>query len=526
MQQLDHRLDGSHKWMHDNLIWIMPAKEEFLIEIFLATQTRWRFSFVAQMRIHQSITALSLRGGKMAARTESSPRTFPRIQPPPEWGIEPVPQTQRVLRWLDYAVLWGDLGIGLLVMLAGTFLVPGLGLRDALLAILIGSILGSAMLAIIGSIGSDNGIPTMVLLRPVLGVRGSYLPTLLNVLQLIGWTIFEFVVMGVAANAISQTLFGFSNYGLWAVLFAIIVIVMGIGGPIGFVRVWLEKFAVWIALATGAWLTYFMLTTYNFFALWNQTGDGSLPFWLGVDIAIALPISWLPLVADYNRFAHKTSGAFWGTLIGFLITNFWFLTLGAMALLGAGVQQQPVQFAQAIALTAGWAVLLILVADETHNAWADLYSAAVSLQNVFPKVRQRWLIIGLGAMGLLVAVALDITQYENFLFLIGSLFVPLFGILTADYFVLHARHYDSGELYRASGAYWYANGINVVGLAAWVIGVGAYHLTNPTTLGAFIPGWPSLVPEAFTALGGSLPSFSAAFLFYLVLGFVFSKRNR
>ena len=81
-------------------------------------------------------------------------------------------------------------------------------LGDALLAIVIGSVLGCLLLALVGIIGSDNAIPTMVLLRPVLGVRGSYLPTLFNVLQLIGWTIFEFVVMGFAADAISQALFG------------------------------------------------------------------------------------------------------------------------------------------------------------------------------------------------------------------------------------------------------------------------------------------------------------------------------
>jgi purine-cytosine permease-like protein len=115
-----------------------------------------------------------------------------------------------------------------------------------------------------------------------------------------------------------------------------------------------------------------MVTAYDFSALLSKAGNGSLPFWIAVDIAIALPISWLPLVADYNRFARKTRGAFWGTFIGFLITNFWFLALGATLLLGGGVKQEPKEFATAIALTAGWIALLILLADETHNAWADI----------------------------------------------------------------------------------------------------------------------------------------------------------
>ncbi len=466
----------------------------------------------------------------MAALTDTdkrrNPLHLPKLQAPPEWGIEPVPDTQRVLGGLDYLILWGDLGIGLLVVLAGTFLVPGLGLGDALLAIVVGSIVGALMLAIIGAIGSDTAVPTMVLLRPVLGVRGSYLPTALNVLQLIGWTIFEFIIMGFAADAIGRLLFGFSNLPLWTAIFAAIVILMGIGGPVGVVRQWLEKFAVWIALATGLWLTFHLLTTYDFAALITKPGNGTLTFWLGVDLVIAMPISWLPLVADYNRFARRTRGAFWGTFIGFATTNFWFLTLGAMALLGAGVQQTPKEFATAIALTAGWIALLILLADETHNAWADLYSSAVSLQNAFSKVKQRWLILGLGVLCYLVAVLLDITQYQNFLYLIGSLFVPLFGILAADYFLTHRRRYRTGELYRARGAYWYLGGVNLLGLIAWLAGIAIYHIANPTTLGAFIQAWPSLVPAPLTDFGGSLPSFVAAFVLYAVLGFAFLRKEQ
>lgn len=461
----------------------------------------------------------------MATLTGTKRRLLPKIQPPPEWGIEPVPASQRTLQFIDYLVLWGDLGIGLLVLLAGTFLVPGLGLRDALFAIGIGSILGALLLALVGVIGSDNATPTMVLLRPVLGVRGSYLPTMLNVLQLVGWTIFEFIVMGFAANEISQVLFGFSNFPLWAGIFAAIVVLMGVGGPIGVVRQWLEKFAVWIALATGAWLTYLLLSSSDFPALLNKAGDGSLPFWVGVDLVIALPISWLPLVADYNRFARKSRGAFWGTFVGFAITNFWFLALGTMALLGAGVNQEPKEFAKAIALTAGWVALLILLADETHNAWADLYSSAVSLQNAFPKVKQRWLILGLGILSYVIAIALDITQYQNFLYLIGSLFVPLFGILLADYFVLRRRRYRVDEFYDTQGAYWYAQGINLWGIVAWVIGILAYHVTNPTTLGTLVADWPKMIPEALSAFGGSLPSFLAAFVVYAALGFIFLKRS-
>jgi NCS1 family nucleobase:cation symporter-1 len=196
-----------------------------------------------------------------------------------------------------------------------------------------------------------------------------------------------------------------------------------------------------------------------------------------------------------------------------------------MALLGAGVNQEPKEFAKAIALTAGWVALLILLADETHNAWADLYSSAVSLQNAFPKVKQRWLILGLGILTYVIAIALDITQYQNFLYLIGSLFVPLFGILLADYFVLRRRRYRVDEFFDTQGAYWYARGVNLWGIVAWIIGILAYHVTNPTTLGTLVADWPRIIPGALSAFGGSLPSFLAAFVVYAVLGLIFLKRS-
>jgi putative hydroxymethylpyrimidine transporter CytX len=246
---------------------------------------------------------------------------LPRIQAPPEWGIEPVPAEARRLGFLDYAVLWGDLGVGLLVMAAGALLVPGLGLPQALLAIVVGTLLGNLLLAATGYIGSRTGAPTMVLLRPALGHLGSYLPTALNVLQLIGWGAFEILIMAQAANFISARFLGFSSYPFWAIAFALWCTLMAVGGPLVVVRQWLEKFAVWLVLLTTLWLTVHLLTRGDLAALWRQPGTGEMPFWLAVDLVAAMPISWMPLVADYNRFARRAGPAFWGTYIGYFIAN-------------------------------------------------------------------------------------------------------------------------------------------------------------------------------------------------------------
>lgn len=425
-----------------------------------------------------------------------------------QWGVQPVPPDARRLGFRDFVVLWGDLGIGLLVLLAGSFLVPALSLPEALGAIAVGSVIGVALLAAAGAVGAQTGAPTMVCLRPALGLRGSYVPTALNVLQLLGWTVFELVIMAHAANAVSRRVLGLDAYGLWVLAFGAIVIGMGVWGPLGVIRQWLGKFAVWVMLATTVWLTGLLLTRYPVGTLWAQPGTGGLAFWVAVDIVIAMPVSWLPLVSDYSRFARRPAPAFWGTALGYLVANLWFYGLGALVLLAARVTQEPRGFVEAIVLIAGPLAMLILLADETDEAWADLYSCAVSVQNAFPEGPLRALVLGLGAACVAVALVLDITRYEAFLLLIGSVFVPLFGVLAADYFGVR-REYVVGELLKPHGLYFYRHGVNWLGLSAWALGVAAYLAIGGWFARWGLPGLPGV--------GASIPSLVVSAGAYLAL---------
>ncbi len=416
-------------------------------------------------------------------------------------GITPVPGAQRRLGLRDYAILWADLGIGLLVLVAGSLLVPGLGLAQALAAIVVGTLVGNLLLALAGVVGSDTGVPTMVALRPSLGLRGSWLPSVLNVVQLIGWAAFEVLIMAQAANAIVQTLFGWSNYLVWALFFAVLATVMAVLGPVTIVKQWLEKVGVWVVLATTVWLSWYLATHYDLAALFAQPGTGDLSFWAGVDLVVAMPVSWLPLVADYSRFARRSRDAFWGTYLGYFIANVWFYSLGAVLMLALKLAD-PFDLTPAIAaLGGGWLALLIILVDETDNAFANIYSTAVSAQNVFPRLPFRAVAVGIGAVVAVLAATLPLADYEWFLLLIGSVFVPLFGVLAADYFILRRRRYQVSQMYRDGGAYWYTSGVNPAGLVAWALGVVAY-------LG---------VSRTLPNLGATLPGFAVALLTYLIL---------
>jgi NCS1 family nucleobase:cation symporter-1 len=438
------------------------------------------------------------------------------------WGVETVPEEHRRLSALDLGVLWGDLGIGLLVIVAGALLVApaeqfgfGLSLPSALLTILLGSIIGSALLGAGGFIGAEEGKPTMVLLRPVLGLKGSWIPSALNVLQLIGWTAVELWAMALVADLLARSLFGWSSFGFWLVVFGAVVLGLSLWGPLGVVKVWLERFSVWVIGLIGLAITVVLITTGGFSQLWSGGGSGG-PFLLGLpmDLVIAIPVSWVPLVADYNRFSKRPRGAFFGTTIGMLIANAWFYSLGALIVLRfpdsavtpEGIALSVLSLA-GLTLT-GTLLLMGLLVGETDEAFADVYSSAVSLKNIFPSVDNRFLVTGITVVGVLLAGRFTMLGYELFLFLLGSVFLPLLGVWFADRFIIRNREVKEGFRWRA--------------FVPWLFGFAVYHWIAPTPL----DWWRSLVvgltgsplSESAPWLGASIPSFAAAFLLHSLIG--------
>jgi nucleobase:cation symporter-1, NCS1 family len=415
----------------------------------------------------------------------------------PSWGIEPVPERLRRFGALDNAMLWGSLGLSLLVLVAGTVLVPALSLRAALLAILVGGIFGNVLLGLAALLGAEARVPAMVLLRAPLGRSGSWLPTALNVLQNIGWTVFEVLVIAAAAHALVH-----GPLWVWKLVAAAAATALALVGPIGFVREWVRRFALWVVLASLAYLTWWALHDANLSALWSRPGKGGFPtFWQGVDLMIAMPVSWLPLAADYTRFSRRGRSAFWGTTVGYFIPNVWLYALGAILLLTRGLSDAPsVLTAIAAGGAAAAVALLALGVDETKEPFANIYSAALSLQNVVPRVPQRALIVVVAAVATAGTFAIDLVQYASFLLLLGSFFVPLFGVLLAQW-LAGARDPFAAREVRAGQ------------IVAWLAGFGLYQWLSPSG-----PGWwTGLVDVTHPAIGGSLPSFAAAFLLSLGL---------
>ncbi len=389
----------------------------------------------------------------------------------------------RVFNWRDHASLWFSLGVGLLVIQTGACLVPAAGGRDAALAILIGSLAGSGLLAWTAKLGCDSGLTSAGLMRATYGTLFSRLPVLLNIAQLAGWTAFELVVMRDGTAAIARRSFGSPLYGpagsaavtlLWGFILALLLA----GSMTGLVRRIISRFGLPLVILSLVWLTWQFgrrSGAGSFYAFWTRPGDGSMGLPAAMDLVIAMPVSWLPLVADYSRHGRSGSAALSGTWLGYAAANIWCYALGILIAGAAGPGSDMVG---ALLLAQGGLIALSLIlVDEIDNAYGDIYSGAVSAHSLKPSVSIRKWGLGLAVLCTILALALPIRSLEPFLILLSSIFVPLYGVILG-------RLGSAGRSFAQP-----PEKINIKTALLWLGGVAAYH-----AISRLEPGWGAALP--------------------------------
>jgi len=410
-----------------------------------------------------------------------------------------------VLGFVDTTLLWINLGISLLVLVLPAYF--DLSLKDALAATFVGGLIGNSMLALAALIGADGRVPTMVLQRAPLGQRGSYIATVLNIAQCLGWAIFELIVIATAAGLLCDRLFGFEATWAWKLLFGALAAALALMGPIGFVRRFVRKFAIWAVGLSVVYLAWWILDGANLGQLWSHPGVHHGSFWLSVDTVVAVTVSWAPLVADYTRFSRDRRSAFFGVGLGYLLPTLFQFAFGSILVLSRGVDPNHPELILTAIAGAGAAAALALLAltvDETDEAFANVYSSAVSTQNLLSRVPQRALIVGASVVATAGALAIDMRSYQRFLLLLGAVFVPLLGVLAAHW-LYNGAHYSERDIFDSPS-------FRAGPIVAWAAGFLLYEwLYQPTDLGF----WSHWLGELWTPqyqIGASVPSFVVAFL--------------
>ena len=407
----------------------------------------------------------------------------------------PTTAGERNLKEWDFFLLWAGAAISLSEIWAGGLL-ASFGLLAGLGLILLGHLVGNVPLVLGGWIGSRHGVPAIVSTRGALGNRGSILPAVLNIVQLVGWTAVMLWIGGQAAAGLAG---GAASVRGWTIGLGVLTTLWALAGP----RAWrpLQKIGVVLLLLLSLVLTAVAVSTYGWRELWAAPRTPTMPFMRGLDLVIAMPISWLPLVSDYARFARAPGGGLRGTWWGYFLVGSWMFAAGLVATLATGSAAPETMLMQLLgAHRLLWPAVVIVLLSTATTTFLDVYSNAVSAQSLFPKLGTRPAVAIAGAVGTLLALRLDATAYEGFLLFIGSAFCPLFGVVLADYLLLKGGRYQAEDLYRR-GCYWYVAGVNVRALAAWALGFGLYRLCA----------------TADFAGGSSLPSLLAAALVYLAM---------
>jgi purine-cytosine permease-like protein len=271
-----------------------------------------------------------------------------------------------------------------------------------------------------------------------------------------------------------------------------------------------RKFAIWAVAASVVYLAWWIVDGAHVGRMWREGGHhGS--FWIAVDTVVAVTVSWAPLVADYTRFSRNRRSAFWGAGVGYLLPTLFQFGFGSILVLSQQFEPNRLAAHPELILTAiagGGAAaalaLLALTVDETDEAFANVYSTAVSTQNVVPWVPQRVLILAASVLATGGALAIDMRSYQRFLLLLGAVFVPLLGVLVADW-LLRGAHYDPEDVFAGPA-------VRPGPIAAWVAGFVAYEwLAQPQDLG-FWTRWLSHLPTPSYAIGASVPGFAVALL--------------
>ena len=323
----------------------------------------------------------------------------------------------------ENGLIWFGAGVSIAEILTGTYFAP-LGMAKGLAAILIGHVIGCVLLFLSGVIGGRLQKSAMETVKDSFGIHGGQLFAILNVLQLAGWTAIMIYDGALAADGVLHT-----GIWIWAIIIGVLIIVWILIGITNLGK-----------LNTVAMTALFILSLVLFKVIFFGNGsmpaivdDGSLTFGAAVELAVAMPLSWLPLISDYTREAEKPFAATFASVVVYSLVSIFMYMIG----MGAAIFTGEYDIAQ-IMLKTGFGVvgLLIIVFSTVTTTFLDAYSAGVSSVSISSKIQEKWAAIVVTVIGTAAAIVYPMDNITNFLYLIGSVFAPMIAVQIADYFIL------------------------------------------------------------------------------------------
>lgn len=354
----------------------------------------------------------------------------------------------------ENSLIWFGAGLSVAEIITGTAY-AGMGMASAFGAILLGHVIGCLLLGAAGWIGAKTARSSMQTVRMSFGHHGAKLFALLNVLQLAGWTSIMTYDAAVAANGV----WGIGQWVWCAVIGALIIVWILIGVTnLGKVNV--------VAMAA-----LFVLTVIISVKVFSAHGSLPAPmgeamsFGMGVELAVAMPLSWLPLISDYTRTAAKPAQATIASAVTYGLVSCWMYAIGYGMATFAGTAD----LAQML-LTAGLGVagLIVIVFSTVTTTFLDAWSSGISAEALHERIPSKWVAIGVTVLGAAAAMLFNMDSIVDFLYLIGSVFAPMIAILIVDFFVFK-RDVT-------------ARAVDPIAIVTWIAGLALYRVLMLTDL--------------------------------------------
>ena len=321
----------------------------------------------------------------------------------------------------ENGLIWFGAGVSLAEILTGTYF-SSLGFKKGLLAILIGHVIGCAMMLFAGFIGGKSRKSSMETVKMSFGEKGCLFFVILNILQLVGWTAIMIYDGALAAEGIWK-----SSHWIWCLL---------IGGLILFwIFVGVENLGKINTVAMTALFILTIILSYLIFGgdtMRSVSNDG-FTFGAAVELAVAMPLSWLPLISDYTREAEKPEKATIVSVAVYGLVSCWMYVIG----MGISIFTGTSDIAQ-IMVKAGLGIagLLIIVFSTVTTTFLDAWSAGISSESISKKINGKWVAVAATVIGTVGAVCFPMDDITDFLYFIGSVFAPMIAIQIADFFLL------------------------------------------------------------------------------------------
>ncbi len=410
---------------------------------------------------------------------------------------------------LEHFALWATLSAGLYIMPFGSQLVPAMSIERAVLAAAVAAFIAGLLIAAIATAAARTGSTTLDLIAAPFGGCASIPLALLLLVRNVAFAAFALSFMAEAASVVSDRATGEALRPLWVVAFGLLAGLLVRLGPEFVVGKVLRRGGVWIVLLLAVVVAGSAYMEFEVPAYLNRPAVGGWPsFWQGVDIILVVPLLWLPVVADFARFGKDTRSAGLGSFLGVFVMTLWFGSLGIVYL--PAVESGDVSgFVVGMNMSLGAAVLLFLLQGD------EVFASGVAAENALkalplPRIARSAPALLTVAAAVVVALPTDLLRAEGTFLLLGSLFIPLFGVVIADQLV--ARE---GSRFAP------------VPLLAWSAGFLTYQWISPpeaqwwldVTEGLFADtlGLPYPLTEEVTWLGAAIPSFLVAFAVQLAL---------